>query len=129
MKRSEINKALLELEAVCEKYNCYLPPFCHFIPEEWNGKGEEYDEVRECKLGWDITDFGLGNFEKYGFSLITIRNGNQKLSEKYKKVYADKPEKEEWDALEKSVIAAVADDVVVGIKGKEAKITIVKKFA
>lgn len=90
MKRSEINKALLELEAVCEKYKCYLPPFCHFTPEEWKGKGEEYNEVRECKLGWDITDFGLGNFEKYGFSLITIRNGNQKLSDKYKKVYAEK---------------------------------------
>ena len=30
MKRSEINKALKELEAACEKYHCYLPPFCHF---------------------------------------------------------------------------------------------------
>ena len=35
MKRSEINKALNELEAMCEKYHCYLPPFCHFTPEEW----------------------------------------------------------------------------------------------
>ena len=35
MKRSEINKALKELEAMCEKYHCYLPPFCHFTPEEW----------------------------------------------------------------------------------------------
>ena len=26
MKRSEINKALKELEATCEKYHCYLPP-------------------------------------------------------------------------------------------------------
>ena len=90
MKRSEINAALKELEAMVNKYKFALPPFCHFTPEEWNEKGEEYDEVRECKLGWDITDFGLGNFEKYGFSLITIRNGNQKLSEKYKKVYAEK---------------------------------------
>ncbi len=39
MKRSEINKALKELEAVCEKYHCYLPPFCHFTPEEWQHKG------------------------------------------------------------------------------------------
>ena len=28
MKRSEVNKALRELEAMCEKYHCYLPPFC-----------------------------------------------------------------------------------------------------
>ena len=34
-----------------------------------------------------------------------------------------------WDELEKSVIAAVADDVIVGVKGKRAEITIVKKFA
>ena len=34
-----------------------------------------------------------------------------------------------WDELEKSVIASVADDVIVGVKGREANITIVKKFA
>lgn len=32
MKRSKINKALKELEAMCQKYHCYLPPFCHFTP-------------------------------------------------------------------------------------------------
>ena len=47
MKRSQINKALRELEAMCEKYSCYLPPFCHFTPEEWESKGHEYDEVRD----------------------------------------------------------------------------------
>ena len=36
---------------------------------------------------------------------------------------------EEWDELEKSVIASVADDVIVGVKGNRADITIVKKFA
>ena len=36
---------------------------------------------------------------------------------------------EAWDELEKSVIASVADDVIVGVKGKQADITIVKKFA
>ena len=48
--------------------------------------------------------------------------------EQFRKTYAEEP-KEEWDALEKSVIAAVADDVIVGIKGKRADIVIVKKFA
>ncbi|MBQ8440010.1 MAG: D-lyxose/D-mannose family sugar isomerase [Clostridia bacterium] len=90
MKRSEINKALRELEAACEKYCCYLPPFCHFTPEEWETLGEEYDEVRDCKLGWDITDYGMGDFSKYGFSLITIRNGNQKMKDTYPKTYAEK---------------------------------------
>ena len=90
MKRSEINKALKELEAMCAKYKCYLPPFCNFTLEEWQEKGHEYDEVRDCMLGWDITDYGLGNFDKFGFSLITIRNGCRTQPEKYPKVYAEK---------------------------------------
>ena len=90
MKRSEINRALRELEAMCEKYHCYLPPFCHFTPEQWQEIGHEYDEVRDCMLGWDITDYGLGNFDKFGFSLITIRNGNRAMADKYPKVYAEK---------------------------------------
>lgn len=35
----------------------------------------------------------------------------------------------QWDELEKSVIASVADDVIVGVKGSVANIIIVKKFA
>ena len=90
MKRSEINRALRELEAICERERCYLPPFCHFTPEEWANKGHDYDEVRECMLGWDITDYGLGDFAKTGMSLITIRNGNRAMADKYPKVYAEK---------------------------------------
>ena len=44
-------------------------------------------------------------------------------------VKAEEQTTEDWDELEKSVIAAVADDVIVGIKGKRADIIIVKKFA
>ena len=90
MKRSEINKALKELEAMCAQYRFALPPFCHFTPEEWKDKGREYDEVRECMLGWDITDYGKGDFDHFGFSLITIRNGNRAMADKYPKVYAEK---------------------------------------
>lgn len=90
MKRSEINKALKELENMCQKHSCYLPPFCNLTPEQWQTIGHEYDEVRDCMLGWDITDYGMGDFDKFGFSLITIRNGCRKMSEKYPKVYAEK---------------------------------------
>ena len=90
MKRSEINKALKELEAMCAQEHCYLPPFCHFTPEAWESKGHEYDEVRDCMLGWDITDYGQGDFDHFGFSLITIRNGNRAMPDKYPKVYAEK---------------------------------------
>ena len=36
---------------------------------------------------------------------------------------------EAWDEIEKSVLASVADDVIVGVKGTQADIIIVKKFA
>ena len=35
---------------------------------------------------------------------------------------------EDWDELEKSIIANLADDITVGVKGKQASIVIVKKF-
>ncbi|MBR3866794.1 MAG: D-lyxose/D-mannose family sugar isomerase [Butyricicoccus sp.] len=90
MKRSEINAALRELEAMINEYRFALPPFCHFTPEEWQDKGHDYDEIRDNMLGWDITDYGLGDFDKVGFSLITLRNGNLAMADKYKKTYAEK---------------------------------------
>ena len=90
MKRSEINCALRKLEQMCRNYRFYLPPFCKLSPEDWKQAGHEYDEVRECMLGWDITDFGSGDFSKVGLSLITIRNGCRTNEKKYPKVYAEK---------------------------------------
>jgi D-lyxose ketol-isomerase len=54
----------------------HLPPFAFWTPEEWKSRGPECDEIRRCMLGWDITDFNSGNFEKFGLFLFTIRNGN-----------------------------------------------------
>ena len=90
MKRSEINAALHELEQAAMQHGFNLPPFCSFTPEEWAEKGHEYDEIRDNMLGWDITDYGLGDFDRVGFSLITLRNGNLKMRERYTKTYAEK---------------------------------------
>ncbi|MDW2799480.1 D-lyxose/D-mannose family sugar isomerase [Clostridium boliviensis] len=81
MKRSEINNALKDMEQMVKTCGFFLPPFCSFTPEEWGKKGHDYDEVRNNMLGWDITDFGLGDFDRTGFSLITLRNT---------KIYAEK---------------------------------------
>lgn len=89
MKRSEINSALREMEAALARYQIQLPPFCQFTPEEWREKGHEYDEVRDNMLGWDITDYGQGDFQKVGFSLITLRNGNYAKRDAYPKTYAE----------------------------------------
>ena len=89
MKRSEINRCIRELEALVQENGCHLPPFCGWTPEEWREKGHEYDEIRDTMLGWDITDFGLGNWEKTGFALITLRNGKTG-DPRYPKPYAEK---------------------------------------
>ena len=90
MKRSEINAALREMERMLAEYRFALPDFCRFTPEEWKTKGREYDEVRHNRLGWDITDYGLGRFDEIGFSLITLRNGNPAMRDRYPKTYAEK---------------------------------------
>jgi len=59
-------------------------------PEQWKTAGHELDEVRDCMLGWDITDFGMGDFDRIGFSLITLRNGSRSQADRYPKVYAEK---------------------------------------
>jgi len=90
MKRSEINRALKRMEEMIREYRISLPHFCQFTPEDWQTKGHEFDEVRDNMLGWDITDYGLGRFQEIGFSLITLRNGNMKMADRYPKSYAEK---------------------------------------
>ena len=48
--------------------------------------------------------------------------------EQYRSTVKKEEKNEAWDELEKSVIASVADDVIVGVKGKRADIIIVKRF-
>ena len=49
--------------------------------------------------------------------------------EQYRSTVKKDEDAAEWDELEKSVIASVADDVIVGIHGKQADIIIVKRFS
>ena len=90
MKRSEINTIMRDAKKLFADYRISLPPFVLWTPEEWKTKGAEVQEIKDNMLGWDITDFGQGDFNKIGLFLITIRNGNQKMPEKYPKVYAEK---------------------------------------
>ena len=82
------------------------------------------DEERMEALALSSGSFGLnsGYYEGVDYPCLW------RLTE-----YRDNVKKEEqaeaWDELEKSVIASVADDVVVAIKGNCAEIVIIKKFA
>ena len=90
MKRSEINKLMKEAVAFFNEMNFKLPPFAFWTPSEWATKGHEYDEIRDNMLGWDLTDFGLGDFHSKGLLLFTLRNGNFHDRQKYAKPYAEK---------------------------------------
>ena len=89
MKRSEINALIDEARALLDKHCFLLPPFAYFTPDEWKEKNHEYDEIRRNCLGWDVTDFGSGDYNKVGLFLFTMRNGNVKV-EGDEKVYAEK---------------------------------------
>lgn len=89
MKRSEINKILRDSIEFIRSQGFNLPPFAFFTPEEWQEKGHEYDEIRDNMLGWDITDYGHGDFDKIGLFLFTIRNGNLKKADNIK-TFAEK---------------------------------------
>lgn len=91
MKRSEINNIMREAEAFIKQLGLHLPPFGYWGPAEWSAKGEEVREIVDNQLGWDITDFGHGDYEKEGLFMFTVRNGN---FENYKtctgKLYCEK---------------------------------------
>lgn len=89
MKRSHINAVLKKMEGLIAEYKFALPPFLAWTPQEWAEKGHEFDEIRDNMLGWDVTDYGMGNYEELGIALITIRNGNTNNT-KYTKTYAEK---------------------------------------
>ena len=89
MKRSEINRIMRENLEFIEKMGFHLPPFAFFTPEKWAECGHEYDEIRNHMLGWDITDYGHGDFAKIGLFLFTLRNGSVSEPE-CKLTYAEK---------------------------------------
>ncbi len=90
MKRSAINAYIREAKELFRQAGFNLPPFAFWHPEDWAGKSSKVDEIRDNALGWDITDFGSGQFESCGLLLFTLRNGNYQNPEQYPKKYAEK---------------------------------------
>jgi hypothetical protein len=89
MKRSEINRLMEESVAFAGSHGFLLPPFAFWSPADWRTKGAEADEIRDCMLGWDLTDFGSGDSRKTGLIMFTIRNGHL-TNPLYRKPYCEK---------------------------------------
>jgi D-lyxose ketol-isomerase len=76
MKRSDINRRIAEAEAFFAAMRFFLPPWAFRGPEDWRGRAEADSEIFEAMLGWDLTDFGSGDFDRRGLILFTLRNGS-----------------------------------------------------
>lgn len=76
MKRSEINRHLVQTLAFFDTMKVRLPAWGYWQPADWKGKGDAVAEIVENGLGWDITDFGSGNFDKIGLINFNPRNGH-----------------------------------------------------
>ncbi len=87
MKRSEVNEIIAGFRDFMKINYFMLPAWASWSPEDWKGKYRTCSEITDNKLGWDITDFGSGNFRRQGLCLFTIRNGNW---DKKDKMYCEK---------------------------------------
>lgn len=87
MKRSEINQILRNAKVFMTQKQFMLPPWAYWSVDEWRKNRKEAQEVIDNMLGWDITDFGSGDFYSRGLFLFTLRNGKFNVDNK---TYAEK---------------------------------------
>jgi D-lyxose ketol-isomerase len=90
VKRSEINKIMVDSIQFLNEQNFHLPKFAYWKLDDWKQKGDEIQEIFDVHLGWDISDYGSGNFDEIGIMHFTIRNGDAEELNKSGKDYCEK---------------------------------------
>ena len=76
MKRSTINDILAAADDFIRSFGYVLPPFAHLSPSEMKKRASDLSGIIDARLGWDITDYGKGDFDNLGLFLFTVRNGD-----------------------------------------------------
>lgn len=76
MKRSQVNQAIRWAEALLKANRISLPDYAYWSPEQWRANRDKIGLIQTLMLGWDITDFGCGDFDRIGTVLYTMRNGS-----------------------------------------------------
>lgn len=77
MKRSRINRALTEAHQMARAHRFALPAWADWGVAEHAGNPAQSRFLAERQIGWDVTDFGSGRFERRGLTLLCLRNGIQ----------------------------------------------------
>ena len=67
MKRSEVNQAIRFSMETLDKIQFRLPDFAYWGINEWKERKGEWENVKDVMQGWDVTDFGSGDFAHVGF--------------------------------------------------------------
>lgn len=75
MKRSRINAIMAEADEMIRSHGFVLPPFAYWTPDAFRAR-EDAERIVTARMGWDITDYGQGDFDKLGLFLFTLRNGD-----------------------------------------------------
>ncbi|TVR07557.1 MAG: D-lyxose/D-mannose family sugar isomerase [Salinarimonadaceae bacterium] len=75
MKRSRVNAIMAEADDMIRRHGFALPPFAYWTPEAFVARREEARRIIAARCGWDITDYGAGDFDRTGLVLFTLRNG------------------------------------------------------
>ncbi len=89
MKRSQINQIIREGDAFIRSFGYSMPPFAYWTPEQL--KAADHAQIKARGMGWDVTDYGAGDYDKMGLFLFTTRNGlNEDLGRKSAMLYAEK---------------------------------------
>ena len=89
LSRSLVQRSVAKAKEVFRQLDVPLPEFAFWTSSQWERAGDEADEIRDCLLGWDVTDFGSLRFHELGRTLFTLRNGRTNDS-RYPKSYAEK---------------------------------------
>ncbi|MFN0113882.1 MAG: D-lyxose/D-mannose family sugar isomerase [Paracoccaceae bacterium] len=75
MKRSTINAIMADADDFIRSFGFVLPPFASWTPAEFRANAARARGVIDARCGWDITDYGQGDFDRLGLFLFTLRNG------------------------------------------------------
>ncbi|MDJ1009160.1 MAG: D-lyxose/D-mannose family sugar isomerase [Paracoccaceae bacterium] len=93
MKRSAINEIMAEADDMIRSHGFTLPPFAYWTPEAFKARVADGSarRIADARMGWDITDFGQGDYDNLGLFLFTLRNGHLADLERGRgMVYAEK---------------------------------------
>lgn len=77
MKRSDVNRLMREALELFNNHQFLLPEWATWSVAHWTDNPDTAAFCHKHQMGWDITDFGFGDFEKRGLILFCIRNGVQ----------------------------------------------------